>query len=738
VRIRVLVLLSVVASALVLPMAADAGPDDPVVVGRWGDSFAEPTTAGQPTDEWCVEEAQAGDAHDGRKVTCKPTAGSMAVLGGDDVLYWNALEDMEEVETSVVAEFGAVSIDDQARRLSLAGPTWQPTVPDDGGANGSGYDIDPLLPGFESREAYNDGALFCSSLTFLPDGRVLAAGGTAYYHDPALVSKYGLSELEGLRNSRIYDPATNTWTQGDDMTFGRWYPSLVPLADGKVLVASGVKKLVKTLYPDQPPTDSGRNVVQTETYDPATGTWSENGAAAERSLPLYPRLHLLPNGRVYFNAAGQVFNPNGYAYDELTWNTAAAYDPSSKTWADLGIPGVGTPAPGFRGSTSSIMLPLEPEADGSYDKARFLTAGGILGTTPGTYFAVTDARVDTVDTTTMSLSSQSTGSLNQARWYGTGVLTPTGEVLMFSGANADEVAFPGTGIPVTRPEMWDPATGTWTTLAAASEQRTYHNTAALLPDGRILVGGHAPIATLYGNNTTLVPGVTTPQETRNPTFEIFEPPYLFRGTRPAIKAAPTSLGHGGTFEVKVDVPAEEIDSVLLVRRTALTHLVDGGQRAVELPVVARQGKTLTVAAPPNSAVAPAGPYMLFVNRSTAEGLVPSVAADVTVAGSGAAVAATVATSGTSTSAEAAPAGGVARPATRPAVDLDEAGAVPVEATLAFHEIAEVSGIPHRHGSHGHTAGDVAWRWLPVAAVLAVLANVAPGLRRRLGRSSLSR
>ena len=32
--------------------------------------------------------------------------------------------------------------------------------------------------------------------------------------------------------------------------------------------------------------------------------------------------------------------------------------------------------------------------------------------------------------------------------------------------------------------MFDPATGTWTPLAISHNPRTYHNTAALLPDGR--------------------------------------------------------------------------------------------------------------------------------------------------------------------------------------------------------------------------------------------------------------
>ena len=43
-----------------------------------------------------------------------------------------------------------------------------------------------------------------------------------------------------------------------------------------------------------------------------------------------------------------------------------------------------------------------------------------------------------------------------------------------------------------------------------------------------------------------------------------------------------------------------------------------------LRVVARLGNRLTVATPPNGNVAPPGPYMLFVNRKTDKGPVPSV------------------------------------------------------------------------------------------------------------------
>jgi hypothetical protein len=57
----------------------------------------------------------------------------------------------------------------------------------------------------------------------------------------------------------------------------------------------------------------------------------------------------------------------------------------------------------------------------------------------------------------------------------------------------------------------------------------------------------------------------------------------------------------------------------------MTHLIDGDQRTVELRVLERQERDVIVQAPPDSAVAPAGPYMLFANRPTGTGLVPSVA-----------------------------------------------------------------------------------------------------------------
>ncbi len=652
-----------------------------------------------PQDDRCLRMA------DGRPTECKPAAGSIALLNDGRILYFNALEGTEDVEFSIFFEAGSVVTNDQSRVMKLGknGASWlRPTSPD-GGANPDGYDHTTILPegtiDTATHSTNNDGALFCSDLEELADGRIMAVGGTDYYFEPGTTTPfpYGVSELEGLRNARVFNPRNNSWKKTGDMHYGRWYPSTLTLPNGDILVASGVTKLIKPTYPDRPET-SGRNVVQTETYDLGCGTWAENGALAERSLPLYPRLHLLPNGQVLFNAAGQAFNPAGQAYDQALWNILAAYDPETKSWSDLGYAGLplrfnqvgldrlgtllnptggnqaedlphtleglagtlsedptalvapfadgfgGDPqsaifsliGAGFRGSTFSIMLPLKPNLEtGHYDRAEFLTAGGVFGgvtaNSPGSYITTDLARIDSIaigDDNSLGYESRLVGPLNATRWYGTGVLLPTGQVMVFSGADRDEVALPGTGAPILTSEMFDPESETWRPMATQGHPRTYHNTALLLPDGRVLVGGHAPINTAYGSSSDL-PGLS-PNMGRDPSFEIYSPPYVFMD-RPSLAGVPRRLSHGQEFSVRSG-DARAVESAVLMRRTSLTHLVDGDQRSVVLPILKKSGHKLRLRLPDEKSVVPPGPYMLFINKRDGDQLIPSVSMPVMVRG----------------------------------------------------------------------------------------------------------
>jgi Domain of unknown function (DUF1929) len=557
----------------------------------------------------------AADSTAGR---CVPTAVSAAVLANGQILYWNGLEGTERSNLNTVAQFGAVAASDQSRVLDLSTLSWSKPSPVDGG--GTNPQPDLFLPGTPVNQGSND-ALFCSSLIQLADGRVLATGGTDYYEEPGIPgTNLGVTELQGLRNTRIFDPASNTWSQTGQMQFGRWYPSTVTLADGKVFVASGVTKLIKPVYSNDP-LDSGTNVRQTETFDPSTGTWSYNGTAGDHSLPLFPRLHLLPDGKVYYDAAGQTFNPDGQSYDEATWNIAAVYDPASKSWTNLDIPGLGTTYPGFKGSTFSIMLPLTPP----YSSASFLGAGGVYGTTPGTYLATNASVITTIDTAggADKLSTVQTGSLQNPRWYSTGVLLPDGTVMAFSGSRQDGVVAPGMEIPIHQAELFNPATNTWTAMASGHRDRTYHNTAELLPSGAVLVGGHSPIPLGYGPQMT-VPGGVTANNEKDPSFEIYYPPY-FSLPRPVITGAPATLPYG--VPVTVATPdAASITRVVVTRNTSITHLVDGDQRSVVLPIVSRGPQSVTVMMPSSRAVLPAGPYMLFIDKASGSTLIPSTAA----------------------------------------------------------------------------------------------------------------
>jgi hypothetical protein len=131
-------------------------------------------------------------------------------------------------------------------------------------------------------------------------------------------------------------------------------------------------------------------------------------------------------------------------------------------------------------------------------------------------------------------SSTQGPNLNIRRWYSSGVLLPDGSVVALSGGDKDEVIMPGTEAPVRQAELFD---GTkWMPLASGARDRTYHNSAVLLPDGTILVGGHSPINAGYGpkGDPANDDSGLFANNLKDPSFEIIKPPYLFRGERPTI------------------------------------------------------------------------------------------------------------------------------------------------------------------------------------------------------------
>jgi hypothetical protein len=220
-----------------------------------------------------------------------------------------------------------------------------------------------------------------------------------------------------------------------------------------------------------------------------------------------------------------------------------------------------------------------------------LAVGGQTGSS-----APATGTAEILDTSVASPAWRFTGSLTHPRLLANLVTLPDGKMLIVGGGTAYKYTN-----PVKVPEMYDPATGTWTPMAAQQASRMYHATALLLPDGRVLSAGQddGPLEN-YG--------------------EIFSPPYLFKGARPTITAAPTAVGYGRNMTISTP-DAASISSVTVIRAASVTHGIDTDQRSVPLTFTAAAG-ALTAKSPANAALAPPGHYLLFIVNRTG---VPSVA-----------------------------------------------------------------------------------------------------------------
>ena len=114
-------------------------------------------------------------------------------------------------------------------------------------------------------------------------------------------------------------------------------------------------------------------------------------------------------------------------------------------------------------------------------------------------------------------------------------LLPDGTVLVTGGTAGPGFNDVSPGKPVHAAELWDPATDTWTTLAAEAVDRCYHATALLLPDATVLSAG--------GGEFMVGAAPNAPADTHRDA-QIFHPPYLFRGPRPVITSAPVRAHRG--------------------------------------------------------------------------------------------------------------------------------------------------------------------------------------------------
>ena len=142
-------------------------------------------------------------------------------------------------------------------------------------------------------------------------------------------------------------------------------------------------------------------------------------------------------------------------------------------------------------------------------------------------------------------------------------------------------------------EIYHPHEDHWMMTATARVPRLYHSVALLMPDGRVVTAGSNP--------------VRGQEELR---IEVYWPPYLFRGPRPACTPDTTEAGYGQTITAACP-QAAGLDQVSLVRPGATTHSADNEQRLVDVPFRVTGPGTVELDLPANPNLALPGWYMLF-------------------------------------------------------------------------------------------------------------------------------
>lgn len=399
------------------------------------------------------------------------------------------------------------------------------------------YTWDPNNGSFTSTGSPSE--LFCSGHSYLPDGRLLVAGG--HIHDGL-----GTAGL-GLPNTNVFDPATGSWQALAPMAQGRWYPTNSTLPNGEVVTIGGTD-------------ENGDTVSIPEVWNGSV--WRQLTTAA-LGLPYYPRTFVAPNGQIF------------YAGEE-----------QRSRYLDVSGTGSWTNGPlrrfGTRSYGSAVM----------YEPGKILYVGG--GDPP-------TASAEVIDLNDADPTWRFTGSMANARRQLNATLLSTGDVLVTGGTSSS--GFNEIEGAVRVAELWNRQTGNWTDMATSTNARIYHGSALLLLDGRVLYTGSGD-------------GGGSPNQ---PNYELYSPPYLFKGARPIVTAAASNATYGQTQLVQTPNGAS-ITKVTFIALGSVTHGFDQNTRLVPLSFTAA-ANGLSINFPANRADAPPGPYILFLVNGNG---VPSV------------------------------------------------------------------------------------------------------------------
>ncbi|MEL6536525.1 MAG: galactose oxidase early set domain-containing protein, partial [Bacteroidota bacterium] len=585
--------------------------------------------------------------------------------------------------------------------------------------------------------------MFCAGHLQLPDGNAMFVGGTQYYfpYRTGANTSYIFDwraeldiDWQGIDWRFPWKGPNNPWVFSGLMKRGRWYPTLVPLLDGRFAIFSGfvgfdkgfpemyqfeinhyveffdpyafaaggaqqawkaldVKNTTNSPFDTRLPNPTHPDVCLDMEFFDELGIDPELGERVPCECPircqeayqkdafkLYPHNYLYEGNRIYLTREGDWVS---LRTADTKWMRRTKFTYWMEVGGDAENPKVsferGPDRPDIvtsYGTTFQIpdtdkiaLLGGQPISAGTRLPLGATVPNHFVGGRGSAKLEIFDPKADRGQGAWTEDPDFLGDQFQDDRTMHYGITLPTKQVLVINGANYDfygAVLFPIMLTPQynRQGEM----TGySQQRMAEAVEPRLYHNTAILLPDGRVWVsGGNSARATvslektppkdpLYAGqplpNPDLVEldvyfftdGTMAKQQpgsnvtpTENWTAEIFSPPYLYiDGDRRAeIKGLTGSARDGATFESKIGEktyyllqsdqqyqvaleglpsnPFTEEQSLVLIKLPSATHGGEWGQKFVELEITGSRGSSVSFRTPNmQEGNLPPGYYMLF-------------------------------------------------------------------------------------------------------------------------------
>ncbi|MDQ2986875.1 MAG: DUF1929 domain-containing protein [Armatimonadota bacterium] len=409
-----------------------------------------------------------------------------------------------------------------------------------------------------------DYMIFCCGQTLMKNGKVIACGS-------------GFENHVTTTRVSVFDPLTDTWSTqaGHWMNQKRYYPSVIRMPYGEIVVAGGQAE------------DSGNIWIYDNPYEVQTDVLNANNAWVSPSpndyyFINYPQLYAHSASEVFFaGSARRSALYGGTAYQTFLFTT------SSQTFVPYG----GESRVWWRACSAMIRPGLIFKCGGfteSDDGDPYSGQGGWPSDPPAS------VRSEIFNLASDVPWTQKT-NMNHARLDFNLVLLPDGTAMAVGGSTKHS----DVNTIVRTPEIYDLTTNTWTDVANHSTAfRGYHSSAALMPDGRVVLAGADLNAT--------------------PSAEIYTPTYCTNGTRPNIVTAPDVIQVGVSDGFPITVNDAAVNGACLIALGSMTHGWDSNQRYIPLTVNGT-GTSKSLSGVTSVTQTPLGWYMLFVTKPAAGG-----------------------------------------------------------------------------------------------------------------------